>query len=136
MSRSAWIRTASGMAFSCIMSALTIALASQVLASEVLASPAMAGQSLPGQSLAGQTATQDRMISTTVRNGNSVATVTQSGDPATASHTVEKRPGYTRIEQQSGNSRSVVIQSTNPADFPAMPGLDALPPDLRRMFEE
>jgi hypothetical protein len=126
MSRSAWIRTASGMAFSCIMSALTIALASQVLAS-----PAMAGQSLTGQPT-----TQDRMISTTVRNGNSVATVTQSGDPATASRTVEKRPGYTRIEQQSGNSRSVVIQSTNPADFPAMPGLDALPPDLRRMFEE
>lgn len=121
MSRSAWIRTASGMAFSCILSALTIALASQVLAS-----PAMAGQS----------AHEDRMISTTVRNGNSVATVTQSGDPATANRTVEKRPGYTKIEQQSGNSHSVVIQSTNPADFPAMPGLDALPPDLRRLFEQ
>ena len=29
-----------------------------------------------------------------------------------------KRPGYTRIEQHNGNSRSVIVQSDNPADMP------------------
>ena len=82
-------------------------------------------------------------VTTTVRNGNSVATVTQSGDPATTVKKVEKRPGYTRIEQQSGNSRSVVVQSQNPADWPKdmkMPGdlppefRDMIPPEYRSMF--
>lgn len=75
----------------------------------------------------------DKSVSTTVRNGNSIASVTQSGDPASATRTIEKRPGYTRIEQKSGNSRSVVVQSQNPTD---MPDLDAFPPELQRMFKE
>ena len=85
----------------------------------------------------------DKTVTTTVRNGNSVATVTQSGDPATTVKKVEKRPGYTRIEQQSGNSRSVVVQSQNPADWPKdlnMSGdlppafRDMIPPEYRSLF--
>src|SRR5687768_5875966 len=75
-------------------------------------------------------------ITTTVRNGNSFATVTQSGDPASVSRKVEKRPGYTRIEQNSGNSRSVVVQSSNPADLPDMQDLEKnLPPEIRNMLK-
>src|SRR4249920_2800683 len=109
MTRSAWIRMASGMAVSCIVTAMAIALASQAMAEET-------------------------MVTTTVRNGNSISTVTQSGDPAKVTKHVEKRPGYTRIEQQSGNSRSVVVQSSNPADMPKMPNFDKLPKELRDMF--
>jgi hypothetical protein len=75
-------------------------------------------------------------VTTTVRNGNSLATVTQSGDPATVTRKVEKRPGYTRIEQNSGNSRSVVVQSSNPADLPDMEDLEKnLPPEIRNMLK-
>ena len=85
----------------------------------------------------------DKTVTTTVRNGNSVATVTQSGDPATVTRKVDKAPGYTRIEQQSGNSRSVVVQSQNPADMPKdlkMPDLppefrDMIPPEYRNLFK-
>ena len=90
--------------------------------------------------------THARAETTTVTNGNNSATVTQSGDPATTTRKVEKRPGYTRIEQQSGGSRSVVVQSNDPADMPTMkrpknfPGfsqefLDQLPPEARDLFK-
>ena len=89
--------------------------------------------------------THARAETTTVTNGNNVASVTQSGDPATTTRKVEKRPGYTRIEQQSGGNRSVVVQSSDPADMPKMkmpknfPGfsqefLDTLPPEARNLF--
>jgi len=59
---------------------------------------------------------------TIVRNGDSVAIVTQSGDPAQAEVHVEKRPGYTRIFRQSGGNTTVVTQSTGgnvkPEDLP------------------
>jgi hypothetical protein len=74
-------------------------------------------------------AAEDKMATTTVRNGNNFATVTQSGDPATTVKKVEKRPGYTRIEQQTGNSRSVIVQSSDPADMPKMDF--RMRPDLR-----
>jgi uncharacterized protein (DUF2147 family) len=106
MTAPGFIRTAAAMAAAAILAALTVAIASQARA-------------------------EDKMITTTIRNGNSTATVSQSGDPATTTKRVETRPGYTRIEQKSGNSHSVVIQSDNPADI-----LDKLPPDLRRMLEE
>ena len=67
--------------------------------------------------MASHAGADDKTVSTTIRNGNSIATVTQSGDPATAVKKIEKRPGYTRIEQNTGNSRSVVVQSSNPADM-------------------
>jgi hypothetical protein len=54
-------------------------------------------------------------VTTTVRNGDSYASVTQSGDPETAVRRVEKRPGYTRLEQHSGNSHALVIQSDDGA---------------------
>jgi len=71
------------------------------------------------------------MATTTIRNGNSVSSVTQSGDPAKVTKHVEKRPGYTRIEQHSGGNHSVVVQSTNPADMPTMPDLKM--PDLGKL---
>jgi hypothetical protein len=83
--------------------------------------------------MASQAGADDKTVTTTVRNGNSIATVTQSGDPATTVKKVEKRPGYTRIEQQTGNSRSVVVQSSNPADMAEFE--KDLPPELRDMFK-
>ena len=90
--------------------------------------------------------TDARAETTTVTNGNNFASVTQSGDPATTTRKVEKRPGYTRIEQKSGGNRSVVVQSNDPADMPRMkmpknfPGfgqefLDTLPPEARDLFK-
>ena len=90
--------------------------------------------------------THARAETITVTDGNNVASVTQSGDPATTTRKIEKRPGYTRIEQQSGGNRSVVVQSSNPADMPEIkmpknfPGfsqefLDTLPPEVRDIFK-
>lgn len=56
-------------------------------------------------------------VTTTVRNGDNYASVTQSGDPETVVRRVEKRPGYTRLEQRSGNSHAVVVQSDDVADL-------------------
>ena len=91
---------------------------------------ALAGLALVGPARA-QTTQENPMVTTTIRNGNSVSSVTQSGDPATATKHVEKRPGYTRIEQHSGGNHSVVVQSTNPADMPKMPDLTM--PDLGKL---
>ena len=71
-------------------------------------------------------------VTTTVRNGDSLASVTQSGDPATVERHVEKRPGYTKLEQRSGSSRSVIVQSDDPADLP----LDQLPRPFRELFRK
>ncbi|MFL4990402.1 MAG: hypothetical protein ACJ8AX_03230 [Gemmatimonadales bacterium] len=81
-----------------------------------------------------QSTREDSMATTTIRNGNSVSSVTQSGDPATVTRHVEKRPGYTRIEQHSGGNHSVVVQSTNPADMPKMPDLKM--PDLGKLQQD
>ena len=77
---------------------------------------------------------EEKMVTTTVRNGTSISSVSQSGDPATATKRVEKRPGYTRIEQHSGGNHSVVIQSTDPADLGQVPGLERLPKELRDLL--
>ena len=69
---------------------------------------------------------------TTMRNGDSFASVTQSGDPATVERRIEKRPGYTKLEQRSGSSRSVVVQSDNPADLP----LDQFPRAFRELLRK
>ena len=69
-------------------------------------------------------------VTTTVRNGDNFASVTQSGDPDDVERRVEKRPGYTRLEQRSGSSRSVIVQSNDPADVP----LSAVPPAFREFF--
>ena len=83
---------------------------------------------------ASQVHAEEKMVTTTVRNGNSVSSVSQSGDPAKASKRVEKRPGYTRIEQHSGGNHSTVIQSTDPADVGQVPGLQRLPKELRDLL--
>jgi hypothetical protein len=64
---------------------------------------------------------------TVVRNGNSVAIVTQSGDPARAEVRVHKEPGRTTIYRRNGGNTTVITQSATPADVP----MDALPPWLR-----
>ncbi len=83
--------------------------------------------------MAGQAGADDKTVSTTVRNGNSFATVTQSGDSATAVKRIEKRPGYTRIEQKSGNSSSVVVQSSDPADSQDLK--QQLPQDIQYLLK-
>ena len=76
----------------------------------------------PGK-VAENSRTEDRMnersgqATTTVRNGDNYTSVTQSGDPETVVRRVEKRPGYTRLEQRSGGSHAVVIQSDDVADL-------------------
>jgi hypothetical protein len=89
---------------------------------------------LAGLVLVGPAHAEDSMATTTIRNGNSISSVTQSGDPATVTKHVEKRPGYTRIEQHSGGNHSVVVQSTNPADLPKMP--DVKMPDLGKLQQD
>jgi hypothetical protein len=91
---------------------------------------------LTGWVLVGQARAEDTMVTTTIRNGNSVSSVTQNGDPAKVTKHVEKRPGYTRIEQHSGGNHSVVVQSTNPADMPKMPDLGKLQQDIDRMLRQ
>jgi hypothetical protein len=93
----------------------------------------LTGLALVGQARA-ETTKEDPMVTTTIRNGNSVSSVTQNGDPAKATKHVEKRPGYTRIEQHSGGNHSVVVQSTNPADRPKMPDLKM--PDLGKLQKD
>lgn len=67
--------------------------------------------------------TEDRIdersdrVTTTIRNGDNYASVTQSGDPDGVVKRVEKRPGHTRLEQRSGNSHAIVIQSDDVADL-------------------
>ncbi|HZI76510.1 MAG TPA: hypothetical protein VFD73_21315 [Gemmatimonadales bacterium] len=97
---------------------------------------ALTGLALTGLALVGQARAEDSMATTTIRNGHSVSSVTQSGDPAKVTRHVEKRPGYTRIEQHSGGNHSVVVQSTNPADMPKMPELGKLQTDIERMLRE
>src|SRR3954454_24500961 len=53
-------------------------------------------------------------VTTTVRNGDNFASVTQSGDPDDVERRVEKRPGYTRLEQRRGSSRPVLVQKHDP----------------------
>jgi len=69
---------------------------------------------------------------TTVRNGENFASVTQSGDPGDVVKRVETRPGYTKLEQRSGTSRSVIVQSSDPADLP----LDQFPRAFRDLFRK
>src|SRR4051812_37146618 len=88
---------------------------------------------LTGWVLVGQARAEDSMVTTTIRNGTSVSSVTQNGDPAKVTKHVEKRPGYTRIEQKSGGNHSVVVQSTTPAD---MPDLGKLQKDIDRMLRQ
>ncbi len=71
-------------------------------------------------------------VTTTVRNGDNFATVTQSGDPESVVKRVETRPGYTKLEQRSGTSRSVIVQSNDPADLP----LDQFPRAFRDLFRK
>jgi hypothetical protein len=73
---------------------------------------------------------QAGQVTTTVRNGDNLASVIQSGDSGPVAKRIEIRPGYTKLEQRSGNSRSVIVQSNDPANLP----LDQLPPALREVL--
>lgn len=81
-------------------------------------------------SFGGQSGVYNDGHTTIVRNGNSIAIVTQSGDPSKAEVRVTKEPGRTTIYRRNGNSTSVVTQSTRPADIPP----ESLPPWLRKML--
>jgi hypothetical protein len=58
---------------------------------------------------------------TIVRNGNSMAVVTQSGDPSKAEVHVNKEPGRTTIYRRSGSNTTIVTQSSEPADIDSLP---------------
>lgn len=63
----------------------------------------------------------DNGNTTVVRNGDSVAIVTQSGDPSQAEVHVEKQPGKTMIYRRSGGNTTIVTQSSGPADINSLP---------------
>jgi hypothetical protein len=58
---------------------------------------------------------------TIVRNGNSTAVVTQSGDPSKAEVHVNKEPGRTTIYRRSGGNTTIVTQSSEPVDMESLP---------------
>lgn len=66
---------------------------------------------------AGESGVYNEGNTTIVRNGNSVAVVTQSGDPSKAEVHVKKEPGRTTLYRRSGGSTTIVTQSTQPADI-------------------
>jgi hypothetical protein len=80
---------------------------------------------------AGETGNSNDQGTTVVRNGNSIAIVTQSGDPSKAEVHVEKEPGRTTIYRRSGGNTTIVTQSTNPADIKP----EDLPPWIRKYLE-
>ncbi len=49
---------------------------------------------------------------TQVKNGGNSATVVQNGVSNPAQVHIVRRPGYTRIEQHSGNNSATIIQMT------------------------
>ena len=69
-------------------------------------------------------------VTTTVRNGDNLASVTQSGTSGPLAKRVETKPGYTELEQRSGSSHSIIVQSNDPANLP----LDKIPPALRELL--
>ncbi|HET7849346.1 MAG TPA: hypothetical protein VFL51_09845 [Pseudolabrys sp.] len=87
----------------------------------IMSSAANAGE--PGDEGSGNT--------TIVRNGNSVAIVTQSGDPDKAVVRIEKKPGRTVIYRKSGGNTSIVTQSSDPRDIPP----ESLPPWMRELLQ-
>ncbi len=102
---------------------------------------------LVGIMLANAAAAEETMKTTIIQNENSKIVIRQDGD-GTIERQIERRPGYTRVEQKSGNSRTTVVQSSDPADAPSIaqrrPDLrqrlapeirDRLPPDVyQRLF--
>ncbi len=102
---------------------------------------------LVGIMLANAAAAEETMKTTIIQNENSKIVLRQDGD-GTIERQIERRPGYTRVEQKSGNSRTTVVQSSDPADAPSIaqrrPDLrqrlapeirDRLPPDVyQRLF--
>jgi hypothetical protein len=67
---------------------------------------------LAGTFMAVMASVSSQAETTTVTNGNNTATITQSGDPAKTQKQIERRPGYTGIQQRNGGNSSVIIQSS------------------------
>ncbi len=67
-----------------------------------------------------------------MHDGDNLASVTRSGGPRLVAKQVETRPGHTKLELRSGNSRSVIVQSSDPADLP----LDKIPPAFRDLLRQ
>jgi hypothetical protein len=53
---------------------------------------------------------ENNMVRTEIKQGNSTATIVQSGDPKAATVKVKRAPGTVIIHQRSGNSSATVIQ--------------------------
>jgi len=63
---------------------------------------------------------------TVVRDGNSVATITQTGDPDRAVVRIEKSPGRTTVYRQSGGNTAIVTMG------PGAPGSGDIPEWLHK----
>lgn len=83
---------------------------------------------MSGQAHAGDAG--DDGNTTIVRNGNSVAIITQSGDPAKTVERIEKEPGRTVIYRRSGGNTTIVTQSSDMTELP----LEDLPLWMREFF--
>ena len=68
---------------------------------------------------------------TILRSRHGTTVITQSGDPATASVHVERKPGSTTITRKSGGNSTTIIQGTEPIDPDEMP----MTPAMRRMLD-
>lgn len=76
---------------------------------------------------------KEENVRTHISNGSHSATVTQSGSPKDATVKVERRPGYTRIEQRSGGNSATVIQSNGTTPIVSGdPALDRMMRELTR----
>lgn len=65
------------------------------------------------------------------RSPHGTAVITQSGDPATATTTIERKKDSTVITRKSGGNSSTVIQGGDMGDLPD----DLMTPQMRRMLQ-
>ena len=73
----------------------------------------------------------DDSKTTITRSPHGTAVITQSGDPATASTKIERKPGSTTITRKSGGNSTTVIQGTDIGELPA----DLMTPEMRRLMQ-
>jgi hypothetical protein len=82
--------------------------------------------------LASQARAEDKTVTTITRSPHGTAVITQSGDPASATTTIERKKDSTVITRKSGGNSSTVIQGGDVGgDLPD----NLMTPQMRRMLQ-
>jgi hypothetical protein len=81
--------------------------------------------------LASQARAEDKTMTTITRSPHGTAVITQSGDPATATTTIERKKDSTVITRKRGGNSSTVIQGGDVGDLPD----NLMTPEMRRMLQ-